>query len=94
MTFIRNHRSETWACDFFVIVSIGFRLLYGFVVLSLARRRLVHVGVTPQPSAESAAPRSFEASADEEHVPRFLVHDRDSGDVFRARVRGGPGPGC
>jgi hypothetical protein len=34
-TFIRNHLYETWACDFFVVVTARFRVLYAFVVLSL-----------------------------------------------------------
>jgi len=90
MTFIRNHLHETWACDFFVVVTIGFRLLYVFVVLSLGRRRVVHVGVTEHPSAGWAAQRLVEATGDAQYVPRFLVHDRDSvyGGFFRARVRG------
>jgi putative transposase len=41
-TFIRNHLQETWACDYFTIVTARFRVLYVFVVLSLRRRRLVH----------------------------------------------------
>jgi len=59
-------------------------------VLSLGRRRLVHVGVTEHPSAAWTAQRLVEATADADHAPRFLVHDRDSiyGTEFRARVRG------
>jgi len=90
VTFIRNHLDETWACDFFVVITARFRVLYAFVVLSLGRRRLVHVGVTEHPSAAWAAQRMAEATADADHVPRFIVHDRDSiyGTAFRARVRG------
>jgi len=51
MTFIRNHLHETWACDFFTVITARFRVLYVFVVLSLERRRLVHVGVTEHPTA-------------------------------------------
>jgi hypothetical protein len=50
-TFIGNHLQETWACDYFTIVTARFRVLYFFVVLSLRRRRLVHVAVTERPTA-------------------------------------------
>jgi putative transposase len=50
-TFIRNHLHETWGCDFFVLVTGKFRLLYVFVVLSLGRRTIVHAGVTEHPTA-------------------------------------------
>jgi putative transposase len=65
-------------------------VLYVFVVLSLRRRRLVHVGVTEHPTAVRSAQRLVEAVADSDQVPRFLVHDRDSifGGAFRTRVRG------
>lgn len=90
MTFIRNHLHETWACDFFTVITARFQVLYVFVVLSLERRRLVHVGVTEHPTAAWTAQRFVEATIDTGHVPRFLVHDRDSmfGSTFRARVRG------
>jgi transposase InsO family protein len=89
-TFIRNHLHETWGCDFFTILTARFRVLHVFVVLSLGRRRLVHIGVTSHPTAAWAAQRVVEATLDADRVPRFLVHDRDSiyGSVFRARVRG------
>jgi len=59
-------------------------------VLWLGRRRIVHVGVTEHPTAEWAAQRLVEAAAEFDHVPRFLVHDRDSiyGGKFRTRIRG------
>ena len=89
-TFIRDHCQETWACDYFTIVKARFRVLYVFVVLSLGRRRLVHIGVTEHPTAAWSAQRLVEAVADSDEVPRFLVHDRDSifGAAFRKRVRG------
>ena len=89
-TFIRNHIQETWACDYFTIVTTWFRVLDVFVVPSLRRRRLVHVGVTEHPTAAWSAQRLVEAVVDSDEVPRYLVHDRDSifGAAFRKRVRG------
>ncbi len=40
-TFVRNHVSQIWACDFFTIVSLRFQVLYGFVILALERRQMV-----------------------------------------------------
>ncbi len=40
--FIRNHMDVTAACDFFVVPTATFELLYVFVVLSHARRLLLH----------------------------------------------------
>ena len=37
-TFLRNHLQCTVACDFFVVPTVTFRLLYCFVILSHERR--------------------------------------------------------
>jgi transposase InsO family protein len=68
---------------------VRFRVLHAFVILSLERRQIVHVGVTEHPTAFWAAQRVVEAIGDR-LPPRFLLHDRDGiyGDVFRCRVRG------
>jgi transposase InsO family protein len=81
--------SQTWACDFFIIVSLRFRVLYGFVILALERREIVHVGVTEHPTAEWVAQRVVETIG-ERVSPRFLLHDRDSiyGEAFRRRMSG------
>lgn len=51
-TFLRNHLTETAAIDFLTVPTATFRTLYVFVVLSLDRRRIVHVNVTTHPTAE------------------------------------------
>jgi putative transposase len=50
-TFIRNHAKGIVACDFCVAVTATFRLLYVFVVIEHASRRLLHVNVTAHPTA-------------------------------------------
>jgi putative transposase len=77
-TFIRNHLDETWACDFFVVITARSRVLYVFVVLSRGRRRIVHFGVTEHPTSAWTAQRIVEAVGDAGIAPRFLVRDRDS----------------
>jgi hypothetical protein len=52
MTFVRNHAKAMVACDFFVVVTATFRVLYVFVVLEVGTRRIVHHNVTAHPTAE------------------------------------------
>jgi hypothetical protein len=42
--------------DLFVVPTIGFKLLYGLVILGLERRRLVWTNVTANPTAEWQLP--------------------------------------
>ena len=60
-TFLANHLDCTAACDFFVVPTSTFRLLYAFVVLSHCRREIVHVNVTAHPTAAWAAQQVVEA---------------------------------
>ena len=54
-TFLRNHLHQTWACDFFTIVTLRFQILYGFIIVDLAHREILHIGVPSSPSGRSAA---------------------------------------
>jgi hypothetical protein len=45
-TFLRNHTPDIAAIDLFVVPTIGFRLLYGVVIMRLDRRRLLWTNVT------------------------------------------------
>ena len=49
LTFVRNHAQAIVACDFFVVVTATFRVLYVFVVMELGTRRIVHYNVTAHP---------------------------------------------
>ena len=51
-TFLRVHAPHIAAVDLFVVPTIGFKLLYGIVVLQLHRRQLVWTNVTATPTAE------------------------------------------
>jgi transposase InsO family protein len=88
-TFLRNHARELVAIDFFVVPTVTFKLLFGFVVLDHGRRRLVHVGATGHPTAEWTAQQLIEAFP-WETAPRYLLRDRDRiyGAAFRQRVKG------
>ncbi len=76
-TFLRNHAKAILACDFFVAVTATFRMLFVFVVIEHGRRRLAHVNVTPNPTAEWTLQQLRKVIRDgEDH--RYLIHDRDS----------------
>lgn len=45
-TFLRNHAPDIAAMDLFVVPTIGFDLLYAFVIVRLGRRDLVSLSET------------------------------------------------
>jgi putative transposase len=77
LTFVRNHAQTMLACDFFVVVTARFRILYVLVIMELGRRQILHHNVTTHPSAEWTL-QQFREALTEEHPYRFLIHDRDS----------------
>ena len=87
-TFVRMHLAGTIAIDFLVVPTVTFNVLYVFFVLSLERRRILHVNVTAHPYAAWAAQQIVEAVGPDAHVVR-LIRDRDAiyGGAFDARVR-------
>jgi putative transposase len=76
-TFVRNHAQAIVACDFCVAITATFRLLYIFVVMEHATRRILHVNVTAHSTAEWTLQQLREAIP-VDHAYRFLIHDRDS----------------
>jgi hypothetical protein len=60
-TFLRNHAPNIAAMDLFVAHTIGFDLLYAFIIVRLARRDLVWINVTPHPTADWIARQITEA---------------------------------
>ena len=90
-TFLRNHASDIWACDFLPVTDLLFRPLYAFVVVALGSRRVVHVGVTRHPTDAWVAQQLREATPFDER-PQYLIRDNDSkfGPAF-ARVAAATG---
>ncbi len=76
-TFVRNHAQAIIACDFCVVVTATFRLLYVLVVMEHATRRMLHANVTAHPTAPWTLQQLREAIPSD-HRYRFLVHDRDT----------------
>ena len=74
--------------DFFVVPTLGFDLLYAFIIIRLDRRLLVWSNVTRHPTAEWVARQITEAFPWDE-APRYLIRDRDSiyGNLVKRRLR-------
>ena len=87
-TFLCNHAPDIAAMDLFVVPTIGFNLLYAFVIIRLDRRDLVWINVTTNPTAEWIARQITEAFPRSE-VPRYLIRHRDRvyGTVVTRRLR-------
>jgi transposase InsO family protein len=87
-TFLRNHAPDIAAMDLFVVPTIGFDLLYAFVIVRLDRRDLVWINVTAHPTAEWIARQLTEAFPWNE-APHYLIRDQDHiyGTVVTRRLR-------
>jgi len=87
-TFLHNHAPDIAAMDLFVVPTIGFNLLYAFVIVRLDRRDLVWINVTTNPTAEWIAHQITEAFPWDE-APRYLIRDRDRiyGTTVTRRLR-------
>jgi putative transposase len=80
-TFVGNHASAIVACDFMVVVTAKFQLLYVLLILELGSRRILHCNVAAHPTAEWTLQQVREAMPNES-THRFLIHDRDA--IFSA----------
>jgi hypothetical protein len=89
-TFLRNHAPDIAAMDLFVVPTIGFDLLYAFVIVRLDRRDLVLINVTANATAEWVARQITEAFP-WDGAPRHLIRDRIYGSVVTRRLRAGTG---
>jgi transposase InsO family protein len=87
-TFLHNHADGIASMDLFLVPTISFRLLYGFLILQHARRELLWLGVTAHPSAEWIAHQLTQAYGWQQ-APRYIIRDRDRayGHAFLRRLR-------
>jgi transposase InsO family protein len=87
-TFLRNHAPDIAAMDLFVVPTIGFKLLYGLVIVRIDRRDLVWINVTTNPTAEWIARQITEAFP-WDGAPGYMIRDRDRiyGAVVTRRLR-------
>ncbi len=87
-TFLRNHAAGIASIDLFVVRTVSFKLLYGLVILRHARRSLVRIAVTSNPTEEWIAGQMTEAFPWNE-APLHLIRDRDGsfGTAYTRRIR-------
>lgn len=88
-TFLKNHMQDVWACDFLPVIDLFFHTIYVFFIVELSSRRVVHCGVTSNPSDAWVAQQLREATPFGQ-TPRFLIRDRDRkyGEAFTRVAKG------
>ena len=86
--FLHHHVTDRVSCDFFIVPTATFRVLFVFIMLAHERRRIVRFNITQHPTAQWTAQQVIEAFPWGETL-RYLLPDRDSiyGVAFRQRVR-------
>jgi transposase InsO family protein len=87
-TFLRNHAPDVAAMDLLVVPTIGFDLLYAFIIVRLDRRDLAWINVTTNPTAEWVARQITEAFP-WDAAPGYMIRDLDRiyGTVVTRRLR-------
>jgi putative transposase len=81
--FLRNHARFIIACDFCVVVTAAFRVLYVFVLMEHASRRLIHLNATAHPTAAWTL-QQLPETIPSDHEYRFIIHDHDA--IFSAQL--------
>ncbi len=76
-TFLQNHRDVIAAMDFFVVPTVGFRLLYVWFVIDHGRRRIIHFNVTINSTAQWVIQQLRESFPDDS-AQRYLIFDNAS----------------
>jgi putative transposase len=83
VTFLKNHARGIIACDFCVVVTATFRILYVLVVMEHASRRLIHLNATAHPTAAWTL-QQLRETIPSDHKYRFIIHDHDA--IFSAEL--------
>jgi transposase InsO family protein len=84
LPFLRNHLEVSWAIDFFTVTTLGFQVLYVFLVFDHARREVLHFAVTPHPAMQWVIQQLREATPFGKQ-PRYVFRDNDR--IFGYGVR-------
>jgi putative transposase len=75
-TFVKNHASDIWCCDFVQTYDLLFRPLFLFFLVNQGSRRVVHMAATRSPTQSWTAQQLRNATMDGV-APKFLIRDRD-----------------
>lgn len=70
--------------DFLVVPTVSFGILYVFFIVDHARRKIVHINVTENPTAQWVKQQLREAFTFDS-FPKYLIFDRDS--IFPGQVK-------
>jgi putative transposase len=76
-TFIHNHASAIWACDFLQLTDVWFRDLFAFFIIEVGSRQVVHAAVTRHPTDAWLAQQLREATPFG-LAPGYLIRDNDA----------------
>ena len=74
--FLENHAKEIVSVDFFTVPTITCRVLYVFLMVHNASRRIVHFNVTEHPTMDWTAQQLVEAFP-WDSAPKYLLRDND-----------------
>ena len=82
-TFLKNHADEIVSVDFFTVPTLTCQVLYVFLMVHNASRRIVHFNVTAHPTMEWTARQILEAFP-WDSAPAYILRDNDCiyGQVF------------
>jgi len=88
-SFPHNHLTDTVAIDMFIVAPATFRILYVLIVLDHHRRKIIHFGMTENPTQVWLSHQIAEAFP-WDTAPRYRLRDRDAsyGPVFHTRAKG------
>ena len=75
--FLGQSKDFIWACDFFTVTTARLRTFYVLFFMELGRRRLLWFNVMEHPQAEWVVQQVRNLSVAHDHLPRFILHDRD-----------------
>jgi hypothetical protein len=76
-TFLHNHASAIWACDFLQLSDFWFRDLFAFFIIELGSRQVVHAAVTRHPTDAWLAQQLREATPFGV-ASKYLIRDNDA----------------
>ncbi len=75
-TFLKNHATEIWACDFTVVHDLFFRPTYIFIIIELLTSRILHTASTLS-STDAWTAQQLREATPWGQGPKYLLHDRD-----------------
>jgi hypothetical protein len=86
-SFLKNHAADIAAIDFLTVPTATFRVLFCFILLEHSRRRIIHLNVTANPTAEWTGTQLVQAFP-YDTAPKYLLRDNDRiyGEAFRRKV--------